>query len=100
TDPNWTFTGNYATNTATAGRINGNYTPTGSVIIPGYPAAEGNALIFGSFAVIGWSANAGRTLPQLQAFMLNPTAVYFYGMGAVASNLLLGGAVISPTQIF
>ena len=78
TDPNWIFTGAYATNTG-VGLFRG-----GMAII-GQPSA--------SFSVIGWSSNVGTTVAAVQSWLLNPAPAGHFGQSVVAANYTIGGPV-------
>jgi hypothetical protein len=93
-DPDWAFTGNYATNTTGAGRFWGSYNPDGSVTIPGYEAGMTASLV-----VIGWSANiAGPDLAAVEAWYgydgSDVPFVGWFGQSAVASIQLGNGGLI------
>jgi len=97
TDTNWSFTGNYGTNTL-LGRFNGDYTTGTSVIVPGYAP-----LTSASFAVIGWSANLGQSIAQLAAFFQNPSSSgisQYYWCQGVGQNLALGGGAVAASSLF
>jgi len=84
----WTFTGNYGTNIAAAGRFSGNYTTDPGVVVNGYGPGS-----FGNFVIAGWSSNIGSTWAQAQAWWNNgvPAGGGFFGFSTVAANVLVGG---------
>jgi len=94
---NWTFDG-MATNTASAGRVQGVGTGTGgSTTIPN---VAGGAQ--GKFLVLGWSSNLGSTYSAVQALLTSQGS--FTGNGwigqSVVSGLVTtgdGGSIPSPT---
>ena len=96
----WTFTGNYATNTASPGRLNGNYTIDPGVYIP--PWGVGATL---NFLIVGWSSNIGHDWPTAQAWYAqallgaNSTAGWF-GVSSVARYVLIGGGPTPVPSIF
>jgi len=89
TTAGWSFTGDYATNTA-AGRLLGvSSQPDGTGIqIPGYGAGT-----TASFAVVGWSASLGATWAAVQPLVdagLSSTPQGFYGVDqTVATGVAL-----------
>jgi hypothetical protein len=97
TDPNWTFTGSYATNRAFAGRLLG-----GVVTLPS-PYAAGTTY---NFLIRGWSSNiAGQDWTGVQAFIHNleidPLAYgsqgQFFGTSSIATMIVSGP--LNPTQV-
>jgi len=88
----WTFSGDYATNTASAGRVNGQQNADQSSTVTGL-AGGGTA----QFVVIGWSANIGATLAALETYMANPTVNGWVGESAVSPAVTLGDGVNVPT---
>ena len=101
-DPDWAFTGVYATNVAVAGRIFGwkvadmfgNYYAE----IDGYPAGT---LV--SLAVVGWSANIGVTIYDLANFWHGyslPAGLLLVGQSDIASIYLGNGADMVNYSIF
>ncbi len=88
----WTFSGDYATNTATAGRVNGQQNADQSSTVTGL-AGGGSA----DFVVIGWSANIGSTIAALQAYLANPGFVGWVGESAVSPSITVGDGVNVPT---
>lgn len=95
-DGNWTFTGNYATNSQHAvGRLAGGYNSDETSTISGY--APGS---FANFVVIGWSANIGATVADFVNWYNNPTIDGWFGQSSVAVNLLLGGGLYAPMSVF
>jgi len=88
----WTFSGDYATNTAAAGRVNGQQNADQSSTVTGL-AAGGTA----QFVVIGWSANIGATLAALETYLANPTVLGWVGESAVSPTLTVGDGVNIPT---
>jgi len=95
TDPNtFTFTGVYATNTSTSGRLlsdNG-----GQPSITGF--AAGSTV---DFLVRGWSANIGHDWVVVQAYLLNPSSPdTFYGQSGIADGYILGSAGSPPQNLF
>jgi len=104
-DPNWTFTGDYGTNIATAGRILGNYSANATAIIPGYaPGSTGN------FLVIGWSVNIpGADLSQSGVGVSNAVVAvrnWFHSLGAGLigqsgiATILVGGGTTPLSTLF
>jgi len=89
----WTFTGDYGTNIASAGRFSGNTTADPGAVVAGYlPGSSGN------FVIVGWSGNIGATWAQCQAWWNNGspatgagTVNGFFGMSGVAANIIVGG---------
>ena len=95
-DSNWHFSANYATNTATAGRLN---STTGD--------AQFNTVVNGvaggssaQFVVIGWSANIGSTLAALQAWYANPTFTGWIGESIVGGSVATGAGLGFPPGLF
>jgi len=87
-DAAWTFSGDYASNSATAGRVLGNSSATSSgAVVTGLAGGA-----FAQFVVIGWSANLGTTLAQAQAAY--NAAVLAGGVSAAGS--FLGESAVSP----
>ena len=94
-DANWAFTGDYATNAARAGHLYGATTANETTVVPGY--APGT---LASFTVVGWSANIGSTLADLENWYAHPTFNGWVGQSAVATNQIVGGGLYVPTAIF
>jgi hypothetical protein len=79
----WTFTGLYATNTATEGRLNGRARVTST----GWPADGTN-----SFMIAGWSADFGHDWPTVLAKIANYQAVSgFFGLSDIGTGIAGGG---------
>ncbi len=75
-DPNaFTFTGAYATNTSSPGRLNG-----GDAEIPGSTGANSFALI-----VRGWSANIGHDWSEVLDYLANPVFESWYGESQIGA---------------
>jgi len=93
-DANWTFSGSYATNTATAGRVQGNTSANG----PGATVAGLAGGSFAQFVVVGWSASLGSTISALQAAIaggqFNPGQ--YIGQSAVSGSVQVGDGVSVP----
>lgn len=94
-DANWAFTGDYATNAPIPGHLYGVTTANETTVVSGY--APGT---FASFTVVGWSANIGSTLTDLENWYANPTFSGWLGQSAVATNQLVGGGIYPPPAIF
>jgi hypothetical protein len=105
TDPTltggWTFTGDYGTNIATAGRLAGWNNADGSGNqIPGY--AVGSTA---DFAVVGWSSNIGTTWAQAEAWWANGNpvntigAAEYFGISGVGLNINLSAQGSSYTDV-
>jgi len=88
----WTFSGDYATNTAVAGRVAGSQNADGSSTVTGLSAGSA-----AQFVVIGWSANIGSTLAALEAYMANPTVNGWVGESAVSPSVTVGDGNNIPT---
>ena len=91
----WTFSGDYASSTATVGRwtsLNPNADGTSTVSgLAGGASAQ--------FAILGWSANLGTTLAALQVSIL-AQAHGFLGQSIVSGALQAGdGALVTPATI-
>ena len=89
----WTFTGNYGTNIARAGRFTGNYTTDNAVTVAGFgPGTSANFVIAGwssSIAGANWSAGA----PVLASGIATGSNDVF-GMSGIAQDIVLGGGAI------
>lgn len=95
-DSNWTFTGDYATNTvAVAGHFYGGTNPDQSTSVPGYAAGTS-----ASFIVIGWSANIGSNVAALEAWYNFPLSTGWFGQSDVSANRTLGGGLYPAPAIF
>lgn len=94
----FTFTGDIGTNTANAGRFNGN-PGTDMAVVPGY--AIGSSA---NFTVVGWSSNIGRTWAEaetsLNYFFSNASGPVFWGNSQVATGIQLGGGILPFGYIF
>jgi len=90
----WTFTGNYATNTLIAGRLDGNYTVDHAVVISN--TIPGMSL---NLVVVGWSANIGHAYSAVESYLTNPTFDAWYGLSQIATTTV-GGSDSSPTGFF
>jgi len=90
----WNFSGAYATNSGTVGRVLGN----ASQVVTG---VNGGAAA--QFVVIGWSANLGSTIAALQSSLSTGNYVGngYYGQSAVSPTLTIGdgGAIPTPSLI-
>lgn len=100
TDPAWTFSGAYASNTATSGRLtaSGPFSPTasGGVQMPVGFAVGSTA----SLLVIGWDvARGGNTLQEfINAY--NGGALVLYGRSGIGSLILGNGSTPPDTAVF
>jgi hypothetical protein len=97
-DSNWSFSGAYATNAASAGRVSGNTSSTGTGAVVTGVAGGG----FAQFVVVAWSANLGSTLSALQTSLANMSSVVgvsFLGESAVSGSVQVGDgvSVANPT---
>jgi hypothetical protein len=91
TDPSlFTFTGNYATNIATSGRLGSAI----AVAIPNAPELTTIALL-----VRGWSANIGATFSAVTNYLNNPSFTGWYGESAIA-NVTLGSPDVGSPSLF
>jgi hypothetical protein len=79
--PAFTYYGHIGTNRAFAGRFSG-----GTAVLP-IPGDLNRHL---AMLVRSWSANAGTTWQEFQAFEANPTSDYWYGASGIASDVVLG----------
>lgn len=92
----WTFSGDYAASSATAGRVLGST----SAVVSG--VAGGNSA---NFIIIGWSSNIGSTVASLAAYLAAPSSfgpgVYGYVGESTVANLTLGdgGSIATPTVL-
>jgi len=86
-DPNaFTFTGHYATNYPTAGRLYGGITQ-----LPGVDVDE-----YCSVIIRGWSGNIGHDYSAVTDYLANPTFVAWYGESQIATLRLGGGETPTP----
>ena len=92
-DPNWSFTGNYATNTGSPGRYAGGYNADGSVSVPGYSAGSYVHLL-----LIGWDTATGGFDLNSVINAYNGAALRFYGRSGIA-EVLLGDGVSPPNSL-
>jgi hypothetical protein len=86
----FTYTGYIGANQAVAGRFSG-----GVVALYNHPAGTHLAML-----VKCWSANAGRTWPEAEAYIRNLTDCFYYGESGIASDVVLGGGAIPAGTIF
>jgi hypothetical protein len=86
-DVNWTLAG-YATNSATLGRVAGN---AAGVAPNGFAGASS-----AQFVVLGWSANLGSTIAQVQSALTAGTFGYI-GESQVSGATTLGDGGLTPT---
>lgn len=96
-DPNWTFVA-YATNLPFAsGRlVPVSQNPDGTTTVNGVPGGA-----FAQFVVLGWSANLGSTLTDLEISLEVPGMYGWVGESAVSGPIQLGdGNLIPPSLLF
>lgn len=87
----WAFTGNYATNTQSPGRFNGNPTTDGVTIVGYAPGSTAN------FVVVGWSSGIGHDWGTVAPALANGLWFTGYaGMSGIAQNIVLGGGFMYP----
>lgn len=87
----WTFAGDYAANTGTAGRFAAlNQNSDGSSTVTGIAAGSS-----AQFVILGWSANLGSTLAAVQSAIAGG-AHGFLGQSAVSGALTLGDGNLNP----
>jgi hypothetical protein len=98
TDPNWSFSNQYATNTQTAGRLTAvgpfSATASGGVVVPGSTIGQNSSLL-----VIGWDvASGGSTL----ASFINKFADggLYYGRSGIGSIVMGNGSTPPDTTLF
>jgi hypothetical protein len=90
-DPSlFTFTGHYATNIATSGRL-------GSAIAVAIPNAQELTTV--AMLVRGWSANIGVTYSAVTNYLSNPSFAGWYGESAIA-NVTLGALDVGSPLLF
>jgi hypothetical protein len=95
----WTPIPGVGTNTATAGRFNGN--DGLGLVVPGYDAGA-----TANFMVAGWSANLGRTWGEVSSWYQasqSPAGVPitgWFGMSREAKNMVVGGGAIPVPVLF
>ena len=92
TDSNWTFAGDYAASSATAGRFvalsaNGD----GSSTVSGLGAGAG-----AQFVVGGWNSALGSTISALQTALATQGTFGFVGESAVSGQLIAGNGALIP----
>jgi hypothetical protein len=93
-DVNWTFTGDYATNTTLSGRLLGNNSATSSgALVSGLAGGA-----FAKFVVIGWSSNLGSTVASAETALQfgNFVGTGYIGESAVSGSVQVGDGVTVP----
>lgn len=87
TDPGWTFTGVYATNTGTAGRFGVSDPGQTYVTVPGTVSGS-----YYNFIMVGWNTAAGGgTLASLiNAYNGGASGVLLYGASGICNGVLAG----------
>lgn len=91
TDPGWTFTGVYATNTGTAGRFGVSDPGQTYVTVPGTLAGS-----YYNFIIVGWNTAAGgKTVNELINAYNAGAADLLYGASGIC-NAVLAGNNASP----
>jgi hypothetical protein len=85
----WTFTGSYATNTATGGRLSGGSTL--GVPVSGW--AGGTSM---DYVVAGWSASIGHDWAQVAPIVQTGVFPGFYGHSVIGEGISGGGPLGQP----
>lgn len=94
-DGAWSFSNDYATNAAVAGRVFGQQNADQSSTVTG--VSGGNSA---QFVVIGWSQNIGSTWQSVQSYLAAPSFTGWVGESAVSVPVTIGdGNLVSPPTI-